>query len=136
MPGETLRVGVDVGGTNTDAVIMSGREVLAAHKTRTTADVESGVQAALAEVLRLAAVSADRISAVMIGTTHFTNAFVQARSLKTNPHGPVSCGSREANLAAQLSRSATCRRRAAISGASSINAFSNCSTNSSGLFAR
>jgi N-methylhydantoinase A/oxoprolinase/acetone carboxylase beta subunit len=81
MPGETLRIGVDVGGTNTDAVIMSGREVLAAHKTHTTADVGSGVQAALAEVLRLAGVSPDRISAVMIGTTHFTNAFVQARSL-------------------------------------------------------
>ena len=81
MPGETLRIGVDVGGTNTDAVIMSGREVLAAHKTQTTADVGSGVQAALAEVLRQAAMSPDRITAVMIGTTHFTNAFVQARSL-------------------------------------------------------
>lgn len=81
MPSESLRIGVDVGGTNTDAVIMSGRDVLAAHKTQTTADVGSGVQAALAEVLRQAGVSPERIGAVMIGTTHFTNAFVQARSL-------------------------------------------------------
>ncbi|MEP7244802.1 MAG: hydantoinase/oxoprolinase family protein, partial [Gammaproteobacteria bacterium] len=81
MPGDTLRIGIDVGGTNTDAVVMSGREVLAAHKTQTTADVGSGVEAALAEVLRQAEAGSDRIGAVMIGTTHFTNAFVQARSL-------------------------------------------------------
>ncbi len=81
MASATLRIGIDVGGTNTDAVIMSGREVRAAHKTPTTADVGSGVQSALTEVLRQAGASPDRIGAVMIGTTHFTNAFVQARSL-------------------------------------------------------
>ncbi len=81
MPSAALRVGVDVGGTNTDAVIMSGRDVLAACKSPTTADVGSGVRAALAEVMRQAGVAAGRISAVMIGTTHFTNAFVQGRSL-------------------------------------------------------
>lgn len=78
-----LRIGIDVGGTNTDAVVMRGREVLAAHKTATTADVGSGIRAALAEVLRQVQVSAGRIGAVMIGTTHFTNSFVQARSLAT-----------------------------------------------------
>jgi len=41
MPSESLRIGIDVGGTNTDAVIMSGRQVLAAHKTATTPDVGS-----------------------------------------------------------------------------------------------
>ena len=81
MTSAALRIGIDVGGTNTDAVIMSGRDVRAAHKTPTTADVGSGVQAALSEVLRQASVEPDRIGAVMIGTTHFTNAFVQARSL-------------------------------------------------------
>lgn len=81
MPSTPLRIGIDVGGTNTDAVIMSGRSVLAAFKTPTTADVGSGVQAALTEVLRQATVGPEQIGAVMIGTTHFTNAFVQARSL-------------------------------------------------------
>jgi N-methylhydantoinase A/oxoprolinase/acetone carboxylase beta subunit len=76
-----LRIGIDVGGTNTDGVIMSGREVLAAYKTPTTADVGSGVRAALTEVMRQAEVTPARIGAVMIGTTHFTNAFVQGRSL-------------------------------------------------------
>lgn len=81
MPSSALRIGIDVGGTNTDVVIMSGREVLAAHKTSTTADIGSGIRTALTEVLRQAQVRAARISAVMIGTTHFTNSFVQARSL-------------------------------------------------------
>jgi N-methylhydantoinase A/oxoprolinase/acetone carboxylase beta subunit len=76
-----LRIGIDVGGTNTDAVVMLDREVRAACKTPTTADVGSGIRAALAEVLRQAQVAPSAIGAVMIGTTHFTNAFVQARSL-------------------------------------------------------
>ncbi len=81
MSGAMLRVGIDVGGTNTDAVVMQGRRVLAACKTPTTADVGSGIGAALTEVLRQAGTPPERIAAVMIGTTHFTNAFVQARSL-------------------------------------------------------
>lgn len=76
-----LRIGIDVGGTNTDAVVMLGREVRAACKSPTTADVGSGIRAALTEVLRLAEAKGSQIGAVMIGTTHFTNAFVQARSL-------------------------------------------------------
>ncbi|HEY5760635.1 MAG TPA: hydantoinase/oxoprolinase family protein [Steroidobacter sp.] len=76
-----LRIGIDVGGTNTDAVVMLGREVRAAFKSPTTADVGSGIRTALTEVLRQAEAKGSHIGAVMIGTTHFTNAFVQARSL-------------------------------------------------------
>jgi N-methylhydantoinase A/oxoprolinase/acetone carboxylase beta subunit len=76
-----LRIGIDVGGTNTDAVVMLARDVRAACKSPTTADVGSGIVAALTEVLRQAEVKGADIGAVMIGTTHFTNAFVQARSL-------------------------------------------------------
>ena len=76
-----LRIGIDVGGTNTDAVVMLGREVRAACKSPTTADVGTGIRTALAEVLRQAEAKGSHIGAVMIGTTHFTNAFVQARSL-------------------------------------------------------
>ena len=42
-----IRIGVDVGGTNTDAVVMDGAKVLAGVKAATTADVMSGVVAAL-----------------------------------------------------------------------------------------
>ena len=37
------RIGIDVGGTNTDAVLMDGDEVVRAVKTPTTADVTSGI---------------------------------------------------------------------------------------------
>jgi N-methylhydantoinase A/oxoprolinase/acetone carboxylase beta subunit len=76
-----LRIGVDVGGTNTDAVLMSGRDVLASYKAPTTADVASGIVTAIDDVLKRAAVPAGAIGVAMIGTTHFTNAFVEARHL-------------------------------------------------------
>jgi N-methylhydantoinase A/oxoprolinase/acetone carboxylase beta subunit len=76
-----LRVGVDVGGTNTDAVLMDGRRLLAAYKTPTTADVESGVVAAIGTLLHQQNVAAAAIGSVMIGTTQFTNAFVERRRL-------------------------------------------------------
>ncbi|MCZ8133179.1 MAG: hydantoinase/oxoprolinase family protein [Steroidobacteraceae bacterium] len=79
--GEVLRIGVDVGGTNTDAVLLRGREVLALHKSPTTADVGSGIVSAIDEVLRRGGVAPGAIAVVMIGTTHFTNAFVEARHL-------------------------------------------------------
>lgn len=78
---ETLRIGVDVGGTNTDAVLLSGRSVLAEHKAPTSPDIGSGIVQAIGDVLARAKVSADEIGAVMIGTTHFTNAFVEAKHL-------------------------------------------------------
>ena len=37
-----MRIGVDVGGTNTDAVLMDGARVLASTKTPTTANVSRG----------------------------------------------------------------------------------------------
>lgn len=76
-----LRIGVDVGGTNTDAVLIDGRSVITACKTPTTSDVESGVAEALNEVLCEPTANVENVHAVMIGTTHFTNAFVERRSL-------------------------------------------------------
>jgi N-methylhydantoinase A/oxoprolinase/acetone carboxylase beta subunit len=76
-----MRVGVDVGGTNTDAVLMDGAEVVAWTKHATTADVSSGVAAAIEAVLQKAGLSPATISSVMIGTTHFTNALVERKGL-------------------------------------------------------
>ncbi len=76
-----MRLGIDVGGTNTDAVLMAGRQVVAAVKTPTTPDVSSGIGAALRRVLASSTVDPLRIRAVMIGTTHFTNAVVEGRQL-------------------------------------------------------
>lgn len=76
-----MRIGIDVGGTNTDAALMDGLRVVAACKSPTTADVSSGVVAVLREVLQRSRVEAGAIQAVMIGTTHFTNAVVERRRL-------------------------------------------------------
>jgi N-methylhydantoinase A/oxoprolinase/acetone carboxylase beta subunit len=72
---------VDVGGTNTDAVVMDGSRVLAAMKTPTTADVSTGIENAVRGVLVKAHTQPTSVVAVMIGTTHFTNAFVERRQL-------------------------------------------------------
>ena len=76
-----MRIGVDVGGTNTDAVLMDGGTVVAWTKQPTTADVSSGVAAAITEVLGQAGVVPDAIASVMIGTTHFANALVERNQL-------------------------------------------------------
>lgn len=76
-----MRIGVDVGGTNTDAVLMDGRNVVSFVKTATTQDVKSGVSAAIISVLELGNVDASSVKVVMIGTTQFTNAFVERRHL-------------------------------------------------------
>jgi N-methylhydantoinase A/oxoprolinase/acetone carboxylase beta subunit len=76
-----VRIGIDVGGTNTDAVLMDGTDVLAEVKTVTTQDVTGGIVAALRALVRARDFSPAQIQAVMIGTTHFTNALVEARRL-------------------------------------------------------
>jgi N-methylhydantoinase A/oxoprolinase/acetone carboxylase beta subunit len=79
-----VRIGIDVGGTNTDAVLMGSHDtVVAAVKTPTTGDVTTGVVTAISELLADApeGFAPNEITAVMIGTTHFTNAVVEARRL-------------------------------------------------------
>jgi N-methylhydantoinase A/oxoprolinase/acetone carboxylase beta subunit len=74
------RIGIDVGGTNTDAVLLEDEVVAAAVKTPTTPDVTTGIIRALAALVAEAP-GAREAQAVMIGTTHFTNAVVQRRDL-------------------------------------------------------
>lgn len=77
-----MRIGVDVGGTNTDAVLMDGSAILASTKQPTTADVSSGVSAAIAAVLAQGGIAAKAVRSVMVGTTHFTNALVERKRLE------------------------------------------------------
>ena len=76
-----LRLGIDVGGTNTDAALLHGKEVVATAKSFTTADVRSGVISAVTRILDQSGADRSAIEAVMIGTTQFVNAFVQRRDL-------------------------------------------------------
>lgn len=80
-----LRLGVDVGGTNTDAVLLDldaadqpHRGVLASHKTPTTSpNVTDGIEVAVRNVLEQAVDCVSDIACLIIGTTHFLNAVIE-----------------------------------------------------------
>ncbi|MFD8522198.1 ROK family protein [Streptomyces capillispiralis] len=77
----TLRIGIDVGGTNTDAVLVTEDEIIDSTKVTTTEDITAGIVTALADLHARSGFNADEITAVMIGTTHFLNALVEAHKL-------------------------------------------------------
>lgn len=76
-----MHIGIDVGGTNTDAVLMNGSQVLAAVKESTSEDVTSGIVTAVEQLRSQHPFEGASIDAVMIGTTHFINGLVEARRL-------------------------------------------------------
>ncbi|KIE25365.1 hydantoinase subunit beta [Streptomyces sp. MUSC 125] len=76
-----MRIGIDVGGTNTDAVLMDGERVVVSVKTSTAEDVTSGIVAALDGLRQRHAFEPADVRAVMIGTTHFINALIERRRL-------------------------------------------------------
>lgn len=76
-----MRIGVDVGGTNTDAVLMDGEKVVAWCKSPTTQNVSDGIVGAIQSILSQSKAALSSIQCVMIGTTHFTNAFVERKNL-------------------------------------------------------
>ena len=74
-----LRLGIDVGGTNIDAVVLDAHgHVLA--KTPTTVDVMSGIARAIDQVLS-SGIPAQAISSAMLGTTQCINAILQREQL-------------------------------------------------------
>jgi N-methylhydantoinase A/oxoprolinase/acetone carboxylase beta subunit len=76
-----VRIGIDVGGTNTDAVLLDGSTVLGETKAVTSADVTTGIVSAIAELRRARPFDPGSVRAVMIGTTHFVNAIVETSRL-------------------------------------------------------
>jgi N-methylhydantoinase A/oxoprolinase/acetone carboxylase beta subunit len=76
------KIGIDVGGTNTDAVILDeNNQVIQSTKSPTTADVETGIFNALNQVLSGSSIAYDKIKYVMLGTTHATNAIIEKKRL-------------------------------------------------------
>ena len=81
-----LCIGVDVGGTSTDAVILRQLKVLCAVKVPTTEDTTSGVTNAIRAALtklpkEFQPNPAQYVARVNLGTTYFGNALVQRKSL-------------------------------------------------------
>ena len=80
----SFRLGIDVGGTNTDAVILDATDqVIASTKTPTTPDITSGIVQALQDVFAVSQLPPSEIDYAMLGTTHCTNAVVTRRELNT-----------------------------------------------------
>ena len=81
MPSPDLRLGIDVGGTNTDAVVVDTEDrLLAKAKVPTTPDVTGGIEAAIDGVL--GDIERSRITHAMLGTTHATNAVLERSGLR------------------------------------------------------
>ena len=76
-----MRIGIDVGGTHTDAVVIDGESVVQTCKVLTSADVMSGIVEALTQ-LQGQSVLTSAVECVMIGTTQFTNAVIERRFLQ------------------------------------------------------
>ncbi|RYP13481.1 hypothetical protein DL767_010701 [Monosporascus sp. MG133] len=79
-----LRIGVDVGGTNTDGVVLDpsrasepARGIIAWHKVPTTTNPSLGIDKVITAMFGTASINPDHVASVTIGTTHFVNAVVE-----------------------------------------------------------
>lgn len=86
MSSKRLRIGVDVGGTNTDGVIIdpsltstANKGIVAYHKSPTTTNPSDGIDAAITHMFTSTtpAINPADVASVTIGTTHFVNAVVE-----------------------------------------------------------
>lgn len=76
------RLGIDVGGTHTDAVILDkDNTIIATTKSPTTNDVATGINEALKKVVNDSGIAREKIKYAMLGTTHCTNAIVERKRL-------------------------------------------------------
>lgn len=76
------KLGIDVGGTNTDAVLVDeNRNVVSDIKYPTSSDVYEGIVGAMREVLSVSGVDPSEIGQAMLGTTQCTNAIVERKNL-------------------------------------------------------
>ena len=76
------KLGIDVGGTNTDAVFIDEKlNVVASVKQHTTSNIYDGILHAVRAVLEKSGVNRSEIGQAMLGTTQCTNAIVERKNL-------------------------------------------------------
>ena len=89
-------IGVDIGGTNTDAVLVDEQEkIVYAIKTPTTQDISQGFLTALKQLITPSGLEPKQIQGVFVGTTHATNAILPAtvsRETLILPYVPSGAG--------------------------------------------
>jgi N-methylhydantoinase A/oxoprolinase/acetone carboxylase beta subunit len=80
--GKKYKIGIDIGGTNTDIVLIDSDAAIVAHaKTTTTPEVHQGVKSALKQILEFTKVHSDDIAGIFFGTTQIVNAIHQRADL-------------------------------------------------------
>lgn len=73
-------IGIDIGGTHTDAVLIDANQlIIKTHKTETSQDLEKGVKEVLIHVTE--GIEKRNIKGIFVGTTHATNAIVESKDL-------------------------------------------------------
>lgn len=79
---EIYRIGIDVGGTNTDAALLDSKlNTIHTIKVHTTSDVNEGITESIRRLLAESSVNPAQIRYAMLGTTHCTNAIVERKHL-------------------------------------------------------
>jgi N-methylhydantoinase A/oxoprolinase/acetone carboxylase beta subunit len=77
-----VRLGVDVGGTNADVAIINRGEILGSCKALLQNNIAVGIKTAIHGALATSNITTDKITAIVVGTTHFTNAAIEGRRLQ------------------------------------------------------
>jgi N-methylhydantoinase A/oxoprolinase/acetone carboxylase beta subunit len=77
--GVFMILGIDIGGTHTDAVCLSGRDILSTAKTPTGDDLVGSIMEALGSL----GIKYSRVKRVVLSTTLSTNAIVEKKYAKT-----------------------------------------------------
>lgn len=76
------RIGIDVGGTNTDAIILDENyHLVHAVKSPTSLDIRTGIETSLRNLLQESNIEKTQITHAMLGTTQCTNAIVERKKL-------------------------------------------------------
>ena len=77
-----VRIGVDVGGTNTDLILIDDDEEYI-HKTPSTEDPSLATAEGIAEICDTAGVDSSEVDQILHGTTVATNALIEHEGAKT-----------------------------------------------------
>ncbi|GAD90649.1 hypothetical protein VHA01S_050_00060 [Vibrio halioticoli NBRC 102217] len=79
---QQFRLGIDVGGTNTDGVLLdSNLHCVAKIKVPTSTDIFTGIEGAISALLTQSGATGAQIQHAMLGTTQCTNAIVERKGL-------------------------------------------------------
>ena len=115
------RIGIDVGGTNTDAVLIEEGKVVRAVKAPTSEDVTTGILDSLKSLGSTGVLAGKRIDGVMIGTTHFISSINHCPAANASPRcGAITSSHSDASFTRTTpsrctSRTLSTGQRAAIS---------------------